>query len=80
MSHIEQVWTLAGRRLARDPRPAASKDERWLRIQAIWTSVPQADIQTLFDSMPRCIAALIAARVVATPNTDFGLLILFFLL
>ncbi|GFW45388.1 uncharacterized protein TNCV_4734951 [Trichonephila clavipes] len=33
MSPIEPVWDLVGRRLARDPRTAASKDELWLRIQ-----------------------------------------------
>ncbi|GFY09242.1 transposable element Tcb2 transposase [Trichonephila clavipes] len=33
------------------------------RIQAIRNSLPQADIQNLLDSMPRHIAALIAARV-----------------
>ncbi|GFT92102.1 transposable element Tcb1 transposase [Trichonephila clavipes] len=61
-SPIERVWDLVGRRLARDPRPAASNDELLVRIQAIWNSLPQADIQNLFDSMPRRIAALIAAR------------------
>ena len=45
-----------------DPRPTASKDKLWLRMQAIWNSLPQADIQNLFDSMPRLKAALIAAR------------------
>ncbi|GFS79548.1 hypothetical protein TNCV_2370551 [Trichonephila clavipes] len=34
MSLIEHVWGLVGRRLARDPRPAASKDELLLQIQA----------------------------------------------
>ncbi|GFX82103.1 hypothetical protein TNCV_398331 [Trichonephila clavipes] len=62
MLSIEHVWVFLGRRLARDPRPAASKDELLLCIQAIWNSLPQADIQNLFDSMPRPIAALIAAR------------------
>ncbi|GFT82473.1 transposable element Tcb1 transposase [Trichonephila clavipes] len=62
MSPIEHVWDLVCRRLARDPRPGASKDEFLLRIQAIWNSLPQEDIQNLFDSMPRRIAALIAAR------------------
>ncbi|GFU72079.1 hypothetical protein TNCV_2976641 [Trichonephila clavipes] len=32
MSSIEQVWDLVGRRLARVPRPAASKDELLLHI------------------------------------------------
>ncbi|GFT26618.1 transposable element Tc1 transposase [Trichonephila clavipes] len=62
MLPIEHVWDLVGRRLARDPCPAPSKDELLLRLQAIWNSLPQADIQNLFDSMPRHIAALIVAR------------------
>ncbi|GFT29048.1 transposable element Tcb1 transposase [Trichonephila clavipes] len=62
MSPIEHVWNLVGRRLTHDPRPAASKDELLLHIQAIWNSLPQADIQNLFDSMPRRIAALIVVR------------------
>ncbi|GFU87103.1 transposable element Tcb2 transposase [Trichonephila clavipes] len=53
---IEHTYDLVG--LARDPRPAASKDELLLRIQVIWNSLPQADIQNL----PRRIAAVIAAR------------------
>ncbi|GFY19310.1 transposable element Tcb1 transposase [Trichonephila clavipes] len=62
MPPIEHVWYLVGRRLACDPRPAALKDELLLRIQAIWNSLPQTDIQNLFDSMPLRIATLIAAR------------------
>ncbi|GFU58772.1 retrovirus-related Pol polyprotein from transposon 17.6 [Trichonephila clavipes] len=57
MSPIEHVWDLVGRRLARDPRPAASKDKLLLRIQAIWNSVPQADIKNLFDSSTRGLLA-----------------------
>ncbi|GFS85615.1 transposable element Tcb1 transposase [Trichonephila clavipes] len=62
MSPIENVWNLVGPRLTRDPRRAALKDELLLRIQAIWNSHPQADIQNLFDSMPRRTATLIAAH------------------
>ncbi|GFV87624.1 transposable element Tcb1 transposase [Trichonephila clavipes] len=61
MSPIENVWDLVGWRLARDPCPAASKDEFLLRIQAVWNSLPQAAIQNLFYFMPCRIAALIAA-------------------
>ncbi|GFW34006.1 transposable element Tcb1 transposase [Trichonephila clavipes] len=57
MSPIEHVWDLVDRRHTRDLRPAASKDELLLRIQAIWNSLPQANIQNLFHSMPRHIAA-----------------------
>ena len=61
MSPIEHVWDLVGRHLARDPRPAASKDELWLLIKAIWNFLPQVDIQNQSGSMPCRIAALIAA-------------------
>ncbi|GFX62107.1 hypothetical protein TNCV_2228331 [Trichonephila clavipes] len=62
MLSIEHAWELVGRRLVRDPRPAPSKDELLLPIEAMWNSLPQADIQNLFDSMPRRVAALIAAH------------------
>ncbi|GFX11155.1 transposable element Tcb2 transposase [Trichonephila clavipes] len=62
MSPIEHVWDIVGWRLAHDLRPVASTDELWLRIQTIWNTLPQADIQNLFNSMPRRVAALIAAR------------------
>ncbi|GFV60768.1 hypothetical protein TNCV_1780721 [Trichonephila clavipes] len=62
MSPIEHEWDLVGRHLARDPRPAGSKDELLLRIQATWNSFPQLNIQNLLDFMSRRIAALIAAR------------------
>ena len=61
-SPIEHVRDSVGWRLAPVPRPAAPKDEFWLHIQAIWNSLPQADIRNLFDSIPRSIAALIATR------------------
>ncbi|GFV09039.1 transposable element Tc1 transposase [Trichonephila clavipes] len=63
MSSIKYVWDLVGRRFARDSRPAVSKDELLLCIKAIWNFLPLADIQNLFDSMPRRITALIAARI-----------------
>ncbi|GFV39246.1 transposable element Tc1 transposase [Trichonephila clavipes] len=62
MSPIEHEWDIVGRRIARDLRPVASTDERWLRIQTIWNTLPQTDIKNLFNSMPRRVAALIAAR------------------
>ena len=62
MSTVEHVWDLVNRRLAHDPRSGTSKDEFWLRMQAIWNSLPQADIQNMFDSMPRRIAALTTTR------------------
>ncbi|GFV05271.1 transposable element Tcb2 transposase [Trichonephila clavipes] len=37
MSPIEHMLDLVGWRLVRYPRPTASKDERLLRLQAIWS-------------------------------------------
>ncbi|GFU52542.1 transposable element Tcb1 transposase [Trichonephila clavipes] len=62
MSLIEHVCDLIVRRIALDPRPTASKDEFWLRMQAIWNSLLQAGIQNRFDSMPSRILAVIVAR------------------
>ncbi|GFU85934.1 transposable element Tcb1 transposase [Trichonephila clavipes] len=64
MSPTELVWNLVGRHLARDLRSiTSSKDELLLHIQAIWTSLPQADIHSrLFDSISRRIVTLITAR------------------
>ncbi|GFV49807.1 transposable element Tc1 transposase [Trichonephila clavipes] len=61
VSPIEHVWDVVGWHLARDPRPAASKDELLLTIQALWNSLSQISIQNLFGSMLRHIALLIAA-------------------
>ncbi|GFV76516.1 transposable element Tcb2 transposase [Trichonephila clavipes] len=55
MSPIELVWDLVNRCLVRDQHPAASNGEILLRMQAIWNSLLQVDIQNLFDSMPRRI-------------------------
>ena len=50
-----------GRRLTRDPRPIASTDKFWVRLQEIWNSFSEAQIHYLFDSVPRRIATLIEA-------------------
>ncbi|GFW55438.1 transposable element Tcb2 transposase [Trichonephila clavipes] len=41
MPSIVNVWDLVGRRLPRDSRPAASKDELLLRIKVVGNSLPQ---------------------------------------
>ena len=44
MSPTEQVWDLDCRRLPRNLRSAYLKGKLWLRIQAIWNYLPQADV------------------------------------
>ena len=62
MSPTGHVWDLVGLRFDRDLRSRASKDELWLRIQAVRNSLSQEYIQNMFISMPHRIAALIAER------------------
>ena len=62
MSPIEHMWDFVRRLLARYPRPVASADELWVRMQTIWNALPQADIQNLFDFMSRRVSAFIAAH------------------
>ena len=62
MSPIEYVWEMVGQRLIRQDPPAPPLDVLWTRIQTAWRDIPQEDIQGLFDSMPRRIETLIAAR------------------
>ncbi|GFV06039.1 hypothetical protein TNCV_3143301 [Trichonephila clavipes] len=38
--------------------PAAAPDQLWLRVEAAWSAVPQEYIQSLFESMPRRLAAV----------------------
>ena len=71
MSPIEYERDIFGRRLDPDPRLAASKHEFLLRIQAIWNSLPQADIQNLFDT-GHVVQQHLLQLAVATPNTDMA--------
>ncbi|GFT69282.1 transposable element Tcb1 transposase [Trichonephila clavipes] len=40
--------------------PAAPPDQLWQRVEASWSAVPQEHIQSLFESMPRRVAAVIS--------------------
>ncbi|GFX86844.1 uncharacterized protein TNCV_3751171 [Trichonephila clavipes] len=60
LSLIENVWSMLAQRLARDTPSTATPDQLWQHVEAIWTAVPQGYIQSLFVSMPRRVAAVIA--------------------
>jgi len=47
-------------RLTQIPSPAATADQLWQRVEAAWSAVPQELIQSLFESMPRRVAAVIS--------------------
>ncbi|UYV67044.1 TRA2B [Cordylochernes scorpioides] len=41
-------------------RRAATPDQLWQRVEAAWSAIPQEHIQSLFESMPRRVAAVIS--------------------
>ncbi|UYV62578.1 Transposase [Cordylochernes scorpioides] len=61
LSPIEHVWDIIGRRLHALPQPR-SEDDLWQMVEREWRAIPQDDIRTLIDSLPRRVAACIAVR------------------
>ncbi|UYV70054.1 hypothetical protein LAZ67_7001638 [Cordylochernes scorpioides] len=61
LSPIEHVWNIIGRCLHALTQPR-SEDELWQMVEREWRAIPQDAIRTLIDSLPRRVAACIAAR------------------
>ncbi|GFU63667.1 transposable element Tcb1 transposase [Trichonephila clavipes] len=59
LSPIENMWSMVAQRLTQITPPAATPDQLWHRVEAAWTAVPEEHIQSLFESMPRRVAAVI---------------------
>ena len=57
---IEHVWDFIVLGLARTAGGEHNKNELWLHVETIWNAVRQDSIQSLYDSMPRRVQALIA--------------------
>ncbi|GFW67985.1 transposable element Tcb1 transposase [Trichonephila clavipes] len=60
LSPIENMWSMVAQRLSQITAPAATPDHLWQHVEAAWSAVPQEHIQSLFESMPRRVAALIS--------------------
>ncbi|GFU33332.1 transposable element Tcb1 transposase [Trichonephila clavipes] len=60
LSPIESMWSMVAQRLTQIIPPAATPDQLWQCVEAAWSSVPQEHIQSLFESMPRRVAAVIS--------------------
>ncbi|GFX43301.1 transposable element Tcb1 transposase [Trichonephila clavipes] len=60
LSPIENMWSMVAQRLAQITYPASTPDQLWQRVEAAWSAVPQEHIQSLFESMPRRVAAVIS--------------------
>ncbi|GFW33113.1 transposable element Tcb1 transposase [Trichonephila clavipes] len=59
LSSIENMWSMVVQRLTQITLPAATPHQLWQRVEAAWSAVPQEHIQSLFESMPRRVAAVI---------------------
>ncbi|GFX02690.1 transposable element Tcb1 transposase [Trichonephila clavipes] len=62
------MWSMVAQRLTQSTPPAATPDQLWQRVEAAWSAVPQEHIQSLFESMPRRVAAS-RGRVLMIKNT-----------
>ncbi|GFW44144.1 transposable element Tcb1 transposase [Trichonephila clavipes] len=60
LSPIENMWSMVAQRLTQITPPAATPDQLWQRVEAAWSAVPQEHIQSLFESMPRRVPAVIS--------------------
>ncbi|GFX95736.1 transposable element Tcb1 transposase [Trichonephila clavipes] len=59
LSPIESMWYMVAQRLTQITPPAPTPDQLWQRVEAAWSAVPQEHIQSLFESMPRRVTAVI---------------------
>ncbi|GFT57198.1 transposable element Tcb1 transposase [Trichonephila clavipes] len=60
LSPVENMRYTAAERLTQITPPAATPDQLWQRVEAAWSAVPQEHIQSIFESMPRRVAAVIS--------------------
>ncbi|GFW02381.1 transposable element Tcb1 transposase [Trichonephila clavipes] len=59
LSPIENMWYMVAQRLTQITPPATTPDQLWQRVEAVLSSVPQKHIQSIFELMPRRVAAVI---------------------
>ncbi|GFW22375.1 transposable element Tcb1 transposase [Trichonephila clavipes] len=60
LSPIENIWSMVAQRLIQFTPRAAIPDQLCQRVESDWSAVPQEQIQSLFESMPRRVAAVIS--------------------
>ncbi|KFM57988.1 Transposable element Tcb1 transposase, partial [Stegodyphus mimosarum] len=56
---IENMWSMVAERLNQITSQAATPDQLWQSVEAAWSAV-QEHIQSLFEFMPRSLAAVIS--------------------
>ncbi|GFV76264.1 transposable element Tcb1 transposase [Trichonephila clavipes] len=60
LSPIENIWSMVAERLAQITPPSITPDQLWQRVEAAWSAVTQEHIQSLFESIPRRVVAVIS--------------------
>ncbi|GFV73868.1 transposable element Tcb1 transposase [Trichonephila clavipes] len=58
LSPIENMWPMVAQRLTQITLLASIRDQLWQRVEAAWSAL--AHIQSLFELMPRRVAAVIS--------------------
>ena len=66
LNPIEHVWDSLDRRLRRRPNPPANVNELRQALIQEWNNIPQAEINTLVNSMRRRCTALVNSRAAHT--------------
>ncbi|GFW19586.1 transposable element Tcb1 transposase [Trichonephila clavipes] len=55
---IENMWSMVAQQLTQITPPAATPDQLWQHVEAAWSAVLQEHIQSLFESISRCVAVV----------------------
>ncbi|GFV66733.1 transposable element Tcb1 transposase [Trichonephila clavipes] len=60
LSPIENMRSMVAQRLTQITPPSATPDQLWHVVEAAWSAVPKEHIQSLIESMPMRVAAVIS--------------------
>lgn len=62
ISTIEKVWSMVAEQQSRHHVPVTTVSELGHRVKGAWVAIPLYVVQTLLDSMPRHVCAIISVR------------------
>ena len=62
LNPIEHLWGYLKRRLAEHENPPSGIHELWERVQVDWEEIAASECQTLIESMPRRVEAVLKAK------------------
>ncbi|GFT30869.1 hypothetical protein TNCV_1682561 [Trichonephila clavipes] len=64
------MWSMIVQRLIQITPPAAIPDQLWQTVEAAWSAEPQEYIQSIFESMPRSVAAISGPLQIIKPSRE----------